>query len=116
MAHSEGWRLDTASLTGIQWIAVALALVTGLIHLLVGVNRGQPSLVLAGVGFAVGVTLFLANYRHHTLYLLGSGFVALQIVLWLVFQQGEYTLIGFVDKTIQVLLLAILVYLARSQH
>ena len=116
MAHSERWRLDTASITGIQWVAVALALLTGVIHLFVGVNRGQPSLVLAGVGFGVGITLFLANYRHYTLYLLGSGYVALQIVLWIVFQQGEYTLIGFVDKTIQVFLLVILVYLARSRH
>lgn len=116
MAHSEGWRLNTASLTGMQRVAVALALFTGLIHLLVGVKRGQLSLVLAGVGFGAGIALFLANYRRYTLYLLGSGYVALQVILWAVFQQGEYTLIGFVDKTIQVLLLVILVYLARSRH
>lgn len=116
MAHSDGRRLDTASLTGTQWVAVVLALLTGLIHLFVGVDRGRPSLVLAGVGFGAGVGLFLVNYRRHTLYLLGSGYVALQIVLWTAFQMGEYALIGFIDKTIQVLLLVILVYLARSQH
>lgn len=116
MAHSEGWRLDIASITGVQWVAVALALLTGLIHLFVGVNRGRPSLVLAGVGFGSGIALFLANYRRHTLYLLGSGYVALQIILWIVFQRGEYALIGFVDKTIQVVLLVILVYLARNRR
>lgn len=115
MALSAGFRFETDSLTGTQWAAVVLAFLTGLIHLFVGVNRGRPSLALAGVGFGVGIALFLAAHRRHMLYLVGSVYVALQIVLWIVFQQGEYTPLGFLDKAIQILLVALLLALARGE-
>lgn len=114
MARSGERRLETVSLTGVQWVTVTLALLMGLIHLYVGVSRGRPSLVIAGVGFGAGVALFLADYRRHTLYLSGIGYTVLQIVLWMVFQQGEYNPIGFVDKTIQALLIVTLLFLVRT--
>lgn len=42
-------------------------------------------------------------------YLLGVVYVLVQIVLWFVFQMGEYTPIGIFDKVVQLLLVVLLV-------
>ena len=101
----------TTTVSNAHWAAVALAALTGLIHLYVGWARGRPSLALAGVGFFVGIALFLRGYRRRLLYALGMGYVLVQIALWAVFNAGEYTTIGYVDKAVQVLLVALLGYL-----
>lgn len=105
---------ETASPSWVHWMALTLVAITGLIHLYVGWARGRPSLAVAGLGFFGGLALFLAGYRQRLLYALGIGYVTIQIVLWAVFNAGEYTLIGYVDKAVQVGLLGALATLLRT--
>lgn len=101
----------TESLTDFQWAAVGLAVLTGLIRIYVGTVRGRPSLLLAGLGFFGGIGLFLTEYRRRSLYIAGIVYILVQIVLWTIVNTGEYTTIGFVDKSIQVILVGLLAYL-----
>jgi len=117
--------IQTESLTPLHWGAVALAAITGVIHLVLGVRfisafgpRLQPILfVLAGLGFFGAIALFLVNYRRRQLYIAGVGFTALQIVLWLWLNQRvqpALSPIEIIDKTAQVLLIAALLVLFRG--
>jgi hypothetical protein len=104
-------RLETASLTTWHWLAVALALATGAIHLYSGLLEGRIPVALAGVGFVVAVGLFLADFQRPWLYVLGIPFTAVQLPLWYVAKAGEYTTLGYVDKAIQVVLIVVLAWL-----
>lgn len=117
--------IQTESLTPLHWGAVALAAITGVIHLVLGVRfisafgpRLQPILfVLAGLGFFGAIALFLVDYRRRQLYIAGVGFTALQIVLWLWLNQRvqpALSPIEIIDKTAQVLLIAALLVLFRG--
>lgn len=110
-------RFETASLTGMHWIAGALAVVTGLIHLVLGIVSLPDTLgiafVLAGLGYAGGLYLALIDWRRPLLYLVGVVFTALQVV---VYYAVNYTNDGIspiegVDKAAQVLLVVILLVL-----
>lgn len=83
-----------------HWTAVALVSLTGGIHRYVGWARARPSQALAGRGFFAGIVLFFAGYRRRVLDALGIGYVGVQVVLWAVFNTGEYTLIGYLDKAV----------------
>ena len=111
MATERAGRFETASLTGLHWLAIVLAFLTGVIHVFVGVVGGRLPLTLAGLGFFGAIVLFLADVRRQLLYVVGIVYTGIQVVLWLVVQAGEYTTIGYVDKAIQVVLIAILAYL-----
>ncbi|MFB6157864.1 MAG: hypothetical protein ABEJ34_08490 [Haloferacaceae archaeon] len=82
-----GSTLATESLTTLHWIGIVLALVSGVIHLAIGVgsitNPLGVSFVLAGLGFFGAVALLLVDYRRRLLYAVGVPFVGVQIVLWL---------------------------------
>lgn len=113
-------RLETASLTPLHWLAVALAIVSGIVHLALGVMffpGAQPvAFLLAGLGFFAGVVLFLLDYRRRLLYLAGIPFVALQIVLWWILNQQTQPAISpieGIDKAAQVVLIVVLVVLYR---
>lgn len=115
-------RLETASLTPLHWLAVALAIVTGVIHLALGVlffPGAQPiAFLLAGLGFFGWVGLFLLDYRRRLLYLGGIPFVALQIVLWLLINQRPEPAISpveAIDKAAQVILIVVLIVLYRRE-
>lgn len=112
--RDEAGLIETASIGSLGWAAIGLAAATGVIHLTVGVARSRPSLLLAGLGFFGGIGLFLAGYRRETLALAGVGYVVVQILLWLVFQQGEYVPIGVLDKAVQTVLVAVLLFLSRQ--
>lgn len=101
----------TRSITSYKRTAILFGVLTGIIHLYVGVVRGRPALVLAGIGFFGGIGLFLAGYRRKLLAVLGCVYVLVQIVIWAVVNAGEYRMIGFVDKSIQVVLVLLLGYL-----
>jgi hypothetical protein len=103
--------VETDSLTSIHWLAVGLAVLTGVIHVYAGVVEGRLPLLLAGVGFLVAIGLFLLDYRRRMLYLVGVAYTGIQIPLWYVANAGEFTALGYVDKIIQVILIAILAYL-----
>jgi hypothetical protein len=119
--------VQTASLTGLHWAGIALAAITGVIHLFLGVSFAPSGLgisfLVAGVGFLAGIGLVLLGYRSGWVYALGAAFTAGQIVLWyyLNFAAGPKSFpggvgtLGAVDKIAQVLLLVVLgVLYARS--
>ncbi len=98
------------SLTTLQWLAIALVVVTGVLHLFAGIVEGRPPVALAGAGYAGALVLFVMNYRRRLLYLVGVPYTAVQIPLWLVVK-SEYGVVDYVDKAVQVVLIVVLLYL-----
>jgi hypothetical protein len=123
--ESRGLALRTDSLTGLHWVGVLAAAVTGAIHLRLGVGQFPTGLgisfLLAGLGFFGAVVLVLVDYRRRLVYAAGIPFTVVQIVLWylLNFAGGAKSFpadvgtLGLVDKLAQVVLLAVLVLLLR---
>lgn len=112
--------LQTESLTGLHWAGIVLALLTGVIHLFLGVRFiDSPlgvSFILAGLGFVGAVVLLLVDYRRRLLYLVGIPFTAIQIVLYFVLNWPDVVSpIGIGDKLIQLGLVAVLVVLYRQE-
>ncbi|TQQ79079.1 DUF7475 family protein [Halonotius roseus] len=117
--------LDTDSLGGLAYVGIVAAIISGLIHLRLGVGFiDSPlgiSFLLAGLGFLGAVVLVLVNYRRRTVYAVGIPFTAIQIVLWYYvnFVAGDYAFpadvgtLGAIDKVAQVVLIAVLVVLLR---
>lgn len=113
-------RLATGSLTAPDWIAIGLAAVTGVVHLLLAVIWPglvlRASFLLAGLGFFGAIALFVVDYRRRLLYLLGIPYTAIQIVLWYAVNQptpGTIEVLDAIDKTAQILLIVLLGYLYR---
>lgn len=113
-------QIETASLTGLHWLAVVLSLLSGVIHLVLGVMffpQGTAiAFVLAGIAFLVAVGLFLRNYRRRLLYAVGVPFVLVQIVLyyWINYRnQPAISPVEAVDKVAQLVLIVVLVVLYR---
>lgn len=123
MAIAGMTRIGTASLTATHWVAIGLAALSGLIHLLlaaiVPATGLRTSFLLAGLGFFGAIGLVLLNYRRRLLYLIGIPFVGVQIVLWyLVVEPTVATLhvLDAIDKTAQIVLLVLLVYLYSADR
>ena len=108
--------VETRSLDAAHWLAVLLAISTGVVHVYAGLVEGRIPVALAGVGFLVAVALFLVDYRRPLLYLVGILYTAVQLPLWYVVKAGEYTTVGYLDKSIQVLLIVLLAYLYWRQR
>ncbi|MEF8830124.1 MAG: hypothetical protein V5A23_01120 [Halobacteriales archaeon] len=110
---------ETESLTGLHWGAAVLALVSGVIHLFLGVSFVDSpmgwSFLFAGVVFVAAVVALLADYRRRLLYLLGIPFTGGQIVLWYAVNVPKFSTLGIVDKVAQVLLVVALVVLYRQE-
>ena len=98
------------SITQIQWIAIALVVVTGALHIYAGIVEGRAPVALAGVGYAGALVLFLLSYRRRLLYLVGIPYTAVQFPLWIA-AKSEYGMIDYVDKAVQVVLILVLIYL-----
>jgi hypothetical protein len=107
---------ETGSLTGAHWLAILLVVATGIIHVYAGSVEGRVPVSLAGLGFLAAVMLFLLDYRRSFLYLGGIVYTVIQIPLWYVVKAGEYTMIGYVDKSIQVVLIILLAYFYWSDR
>lgn len=117
--------LRTDSLSGLHWAGIAAAVVSGLIHLRLGLGSLpvplRISFLLAGLGFLGAVVLVLFDYHRRTVYAVGIPFVLAQIGAWyyINFATGPKSFpadvgtLGAVDKVAQVLLLAVLVVLLR---
>ncbi|RQH02021.1 hypothetical protein EA472_05620 [Natrarchaeobius oligotrophus] len=117
-----GWA-STESVSGLEWLAVALAGITGGIHLVLGFaflpDPIAVAFVLAGLGFAGALALFLLEIRRRLLYALGVPFVAAQIAAWLAIARpagvGDVGPLEAVDKVVQVTLIVVLLgLLARD--
>ena len=100
--------------TRVQTLTVALAAVTGLVHLyLVYEERGDPleALVFLGaaLGFFAGIYLLLRYPTWRLLYLVGILFTGVQIPLWVLGGMDEFPL-GVADKVVHVVLVFLLAY------
>lgn len=124
-----GSTFETESLTRLHWLGIALAAITGAVHLALGVlfldfaagvlapENAQPlSFVLAGVAFFVASLLVLVDYRRKLLYLVGIPFTAIQVVLYFVLNWPDVlSPAGIGDKVVQVALIVVLVVLYRRE-
>jgi len=119
--------LDTDSLEPLHYLGILLAVVSGVIHLRLGVGFAPSplglSFLFAGVVFLAASVGIVANVRRRLLYRLGVPFTAGQIVIWyaLNFAAGPKSFpadvgtLGAVDKLAQVLLVAVLVVLVQRE-
>lgn len=103
---TERGRVARTDLDGLEWLAVALALATGGVHVYLGVVDDLFSFVLAGVGFFAGVAVYLTRYWRRWFYPVAAAYAGVQVVLWLAFGMRNFEL-GVVDKTVQVALVAV---------
>jgi hypothetical protein len=121
--------VQVESFTGLHWVGVLAAVVSGVIHLFLGVaffGRGPGlavAFLLAGLGFLGAVVLVLLDVRRRAVYAVGIPFTAVQIVLWYYLNfvtlgrsfPGDVGTLGAVDKIAQVVLIAVLVVLLRRE-
>lgn len=124
--HTQEKLIDTESLGGRYWIGILVALVSGVIHLYLGVSffpSGMGiSFLLAGLGFLGAIGLILIDYRRRLVVTIGIPYVIAQIVLWYVlnFAMGpkafpaDVGTIGVIDKIAQVVLLVVLVLILQE--
>lgn len=117
-----GRRLETASLTPLHWVAISLAIVTGVVHLVLGVGFLPHwmgiAFVLAAGGFFGAVVLVLVGYRRRLLYLVGIPYTGVQIVLWYALNRpasvADVSAVEAIDKIAQVALIVALIVLYRE--
>jgi len=122
---TESGPTDPKTLTPLQYAGILFAVVSGVIHVRLGVGFAPSplglSFLFAGVVFLAASAAVVANYRRPLLYRLGIPFTAGQIVLWYYvnFVAGtkafpaDVGTLGAVDKVAQVLLLVALALLVR---
>ncbi len=112
-------QLALESLTPLHWLAIAMAVVSALVHLVLGIGFLPHWMgvlfVLATGGFIGGIVLVVLEYRRRLVYLAGIPFTAVQIVGWYVVNQPDslaaLTAVDVIDKVAQVVLIVALVAL-----
>jgi hypothetical protein len=112
----------TEGLDGLHYAGIALAAVTGVIHLWLGVSfLSSPlgvSFLLAGLGFFGAIALVVFDVRRRLVYAIGIPFTGVQILIWAAFNWPlspfGANLIGTVDKVVQLALIGVLVVLIRQ--
>jgi hypothetical protein len=129
MATSEkqGFSLQTGSLNTLHWIGIVAAVVSAAVHFRLGFGMFPSGLgisfIIAGLGFVGAIALVLLDYRRRAVYAVGIPFTLGQIVLWYLFNfadgskafPADVGTLGAVDKVAQVVLIAVLVVLLRSE-
>ncbi|EMA45730.1 hypothetical protein [Halobiforma nitratireducens] len=120
----DGDIVDAPSLTPLHWMAISLAVVTAIVHLVLGIGflphwMGVAFLGATG-GFLLGIALVLVGSRRPLVYLAGIPFTGGQIVLWYVVNEpttlAALSFAEWVDKVAQVLLIVALVVLYRRDR
>ncbi len=115
--------LALGSLTPLHWVGIAMALVSALVHLVLGIGffphyMGVLFLLATG-GFVGAVVLVLIDYRRTLVYLAGIPFTLVQIGGWYVVNQPDsLSALGtaeIADKVAQVVLIIVLVLLYRRE-
>lgn len=111
-------RIDTSSLTTLHYVGIALAALSGVIHLVLGVGSLPTafgvSFLVAAAGFAVGIAMVALNVRRRLAYLLGIPFVLGQVVIFgytVIQGMNQLSPVAAVDKLAQVALVGILLVL-----
>ena len=110
-------------ITTIHWGAIGLVVVTGLVHLVLGIGFLPHWMgvvfVLAALGFFGAIVLFWLDVHRRLLYLAGIPYTGVQIVLWYALNQpttvGDLTPVEVIDKVAQVLLIVTLIVLYRRE-
>ena len=124
MATAQSRAVSTESLTNLHWAGVALAAITGVIHLVLAGSFIASDLtsglgwafLVAALGFFGGIAAVLRDYRRRTFYLLGIPFTAGQIVAWYVANSPDFSPLGIGDKVVQVLLIVVLAVLYTNER
>ena len=99
-----------------HWAAFGLAVLSGVLHLYVGVLAEPgfaPAFYLAGVGWLVGAAVFLTPYWRRWMYLVAGVYAVVQIGLW-VASGFQFLEVGVVDKLAELALLVLVVVLYRE--
>ena len=124
---TESGLIDLDALGPLHYLGIVLALLSGVIHLVLGVSFAPSALGLsflfAGVVFVLASIAVVANYRRGLVYRLGIPFTTGQIVLWYVFNfvvgpksfPADVGALGAVDKIAQVILIGLLIVLIRRE-
>lgn len=121
-----GGSLLTLPETPVGYLAILLALVTGVIHLFLGPQVMGFSRTLGvlfifnGLGFVGGVVVYLTRYWRQELYLVAALYGLATVLAFFVFQgfgvdafyrQGSLNVMAVVSKTVEVLFAAVTAYL-----
>lgn len=114
--QSSSVETPTAPLSTLEQGILVLVGITAVTHIYPGVVEGAPPLILAGLGFLGGAALYLRGVRRRTLAIAAIPYTAVQIPLWVVIKAGNYSLVGYVDKAVQVLLVVALLVLVVGQY
>lgn len=109
-------RFDTASIPTLGWLALALVVATGVLHIYAGIVEGRIPVLLAGLGFLAATVLYLADYRRRLLVLLAIPYTAIQFPLWFVANAPDFALVGYLDKAIQLVLVVVLLAIYRNMR
>lgn len=100
-------------------LAIGLAAVTGVVHLGLGLTApttpvGAAS-ILAGIGYVVAIALVVVGYRRRLVVAIGIPYVASQIALWYALNRpaslADVSPAAAVDKPVQLLLIALLLWI-----
>lgn len=100
----------------LEIIVIGLLVITAATHLYAGFVESAPPLLLAGLGFLGGIGLYAWGYKRSLLTLVAIPYTAVQIPLWYVAKAGSFTLVGYIDKAAQVILVIALVALVTRQR
>ena len=104
-------------------LALALAVISAILHLYIGVviygiPLGVP-LILIALVYLGGTGMIVANYRRNLWLRIAPAWVSLVIVLWALSAavNAVHTrdLLAYVDKAIELVLLGLLLYIRKSR-
>jgi len=113
----------------VGYVAILLALVTGVIHLLLGPRvMGFSQMlgilfILNGLGFVGGIVVYLTRYWRRELYLVAAGYAVVTVLAFFAFQgfgvdafyrQGSLNQMAVISKGVEVLFALITGYLYTS--
>lgn len=104
---------EFAPMSRMHWLGASLAAITGAVHLYMYWSQEYLPFLLAGLGFFGAVALLVVGFHRRLLYVVGVPYTLAQIGAWLAFDMPEFYL-GVADKLVQVALIAVLVYLYRT--
>ena len=102
---------------GRHWAVIGLALLTGVIHLYVGMLADPgfaPAFYAAGVGWFLGAAVFLTSFWRRWMYLLAAAYAVVQIGFW-VLSGFQFLTVGVVDKLAELAFLALVLVLYRDR-
>ncbi|MFC6729071.1 hypothetical protein ACFQDG_10505 [Natronoarchaeum mannanilyticum] len=102
--------LRPVALGPVHWAMIALALLTGGIHLYVAATTGEPAYAVLGIVLLAGLGVFFTRWFAPPLYLVGAVYVSLLLVAWVIAGQ-QLLALAIVDKLVQVALIVVFAYL-----